>query len=258
MAFEVVDSGEDDDYYNVTMSFRPEGTFSGQPGQEQFFIDKEGAIAHRQVILAPSTRIRWRVPLTIFGFVVVIGAVAIGGVVLTGGTGEGDPDVSPFAANGRLPNPADVQAVVPFPDVTLTPPPVAPAPDTLFSTPTDTQIPIESLPPTYTPPPKFVPPPKPTATQAQTTTPQVLSVNPGLRRRPTDTPMIPPSATHTPVPPTRTPTLTPTLLHVLSHRHRHRHRPMRPLPNLHLDVKSVLMCRQPEPPEKALGTISSL
>ena len=53
MAFEVVESAEDEDYYTVTLSFRPQGQFSGTQGQEQFFIEKEGAIAHRQVLSLP-------------------------------------------------------------------------------------------------------------------------------------------------------------------------------------------------------------
>ena len=36
MAFEVVESSEDEDYYNVTMSVRPEGAFAGTAGREQF------------------------------------------------------------------------------------------------------------------------------------------------------------------------------------------------------------------------------
>jgi len=47
MAFDVVESGEDEDYYTVTLSFRPQGQFTGTPGQEQFFFDKEGVVAHR-------------------------------------------------------------------------------------------------------------------------------------------------------------------------------------------------------------------
>ena len=43
MAFEAVTNEETDDYYVVTLSFRPQGIFSGTPGQEQFFIEKEGA-----------------------------------------------------------------------------------------------------------------------------------------------------------------------------------------------------------------------
>ncbi len=50
MAFEIVESREDEDYYTITLSFRPQGDFSGRPGREQFFIEKERAIAHRQVL----------------------------------------------------------------------------------------------------------------------------------------------------------------------------------------------------------------
>ena len=45
MAFEVVVAAEEEDYYTITLSFRPQGQFSGVPGQEQFFIEKEGTIA---------------------------------------------------------------------------------------------------------------------------------------------------------------------------------------------------------------------
>ena len=55
MVFEVVESGEDDDYYNITLSFRPQGNFDGTPGQEQFVIGKDGTIAVRQVL---STSVR--------------------------------------------------------------------------------------------------------------------------------------------------------------------------------------------------------
>ena len=50
MVFTVTESGEDEDYYTITLSFRPQGDFAGTPGREQFFIEKERAIAHRQVL----------------------------------------------------------------------------------------------------------------------------------------------------------------------------------------------------------------
>jgi len=40
-AFETVTATEDEDFYNITLSFRPQGDFSGVPGQEQFFVDKD-------------------------------------------------------------------------------------------------------------------------------------------------------------------------------------------------------------------------
>ena len=50
MAFDVVESDDTEDHYRITISFRPEGEFAGRPGREQFFIEKEGAIALRQVL----------------------------------------------------------------------------------------------------------------------------------------------------------------------------------------------------------------
>ena len=59
MAFEVVEDSETGDHYVVTLSFRPQGRFTGAPGHQQFFIEKEGAIAVRQVLsLATSGGIR--------------------------------------------------------------------------------------------------------------------------------------------------------------------------------------------------------
>ena len=61
MAFEVVEDNETEDHYMVTMSFRPQGQFTGAPGQEQFFIEKEGTVA--QWLLLP--RLRLRLPVTV-------------------------------------------------------------------------------------------------------------------------------------------------------------------------------------------------
>ena len=54
MAFEVVESGEEDDHYTVTLSFRPQGSFDGTPGQEQFVIGKDGTIVVRQILSLPT------------------------------------------------------------------------------------------------------------------------------------------------------------------------------------------------------------
>ena len=55
MVFEVAATSEDEDFYVITLSVRPQGTFSGQPGREQFFVAKEGMLEHRQVLSFPST-----------------------------------------------------------------------------------------------------------------------------------------------------------------------------------------------------------
>ena len=54
MVFEVAESGEDADYYTVTLSVRPQGNFIGTAGQEQFLIRQDGTIAVRQVLSLPT------------------------------------------------------------------------------------------------------------------------------------------------------------------------------------------------------------
>ena len=56
MAFEVVAAEETEDYYVITLAFRPQDDYAGNPGREQFFIGKEGTIEHRQVLRIPSRR----------------------------------------------------------------------------------------------------------------------------------------------------------------------------------------------------------
>lgn len=55
MAFEVTEDEETEDHYVVTLSFRPEGPFTGTLGREQFFIEKEGSVAVRQVLGFPTS-----------------------------------------------------------------------------------------------------------------------------------------------------------------------------------------------------------
>ena len=45
MVYEGIEDHDTEDHYVVALSVRPQGQFSGTPGQEQFFIEKEGAIA---------------------------------------------------------------------------------------------------------------------------------------------------------------------------------------------------------------------
>ena len=65
MAFEVIESSADEVYYNATLSFRPQGQFTGALGQEQFFIEKEGSIFHRQVLAVPRQRRPLVIPVAI-------------------------------------------------------------------------------------------------------------------------------------------------------------------------------------------------
>ena len=121
MAFEVVEAEETEDHYVVTLSFRPEGAFTGTPGREQLFIEKEGGLAVRQVLSLPG-RIGWRripVGLVAIGLVVVV-AGAVGGVfAATSGNGGSDDSASEFEAG---PSPDGTFAANP-PNNTVTPTP---------------------------------------------------------------------------------------------------------------------------------------
>ena len=98
MVFDTVEEQDGEDYYVVTLSFRPEGNFSGKPGVEQFFIEKEGTIVRRQVRGLPSQG-GWRrfgvVPIVV-GVVAVAGAAVIGVALASGG--EPDEPVTPTAS----------------------------------------------------------------------------------------------------------------------------------------------------------------
>ncbi|MCH2536856.1 MAG: hypothetical protein MK128_05550 [Dehalococcoidia bacterium] len=109
MNFQAVEHDEGEDYFFVTLSFRPEGDFRGTPGQERFVIEKEGAIAGRQVLSLPSggvkRRFLWR-PLAIVAALVVLAAV--GGAFAAGFFGEDvvgpvqEPVTGAPTASGKL------------------------------------------------------------------------------------------------------------------------------------------------------------
>ena len=96
MAFDVVEGSETEDHYINTLSFRPQGAFNGTPGQEQFFIEKEGVVAHRQVLNLPVVAggRRSRVIAVAVGLLAVAIAVVIGTTFLPEDSGEGDRSVS--------------------------------------------------------------------------------------------------------------------------------------------------------------------
>ena len=64
MVFQLVEQEEGEDYYIISLSFRPEGNFVGTPGQEQFFVEKEGSVADRQVLSLPIAPDRRRIPIS--------------------------------------------------------------------------------------------------------------------------------------------------------------------------------------------------
>ena len=91
MAFEVVEANETEDFYEVTLSFRPQGAFTGTQGQEQFFIEKEGNVAVRQVLSLPAAVGGRRFPVipAAIGLVVAVIVAVVGVVFATGGGGGG-------------------------------------------------------------------------------------------------------------------------------------------------------------------------
>jgi hypothetical protein len=122
MAFEVVAEEETEEHYVITLSLRPQGAFEGAPGREQFFIDKEGTVAHRQVLSLP-VRVGGRHTR---GIAIAAGLVAVaiavtagilmlnrdGGDVPAAGPGAGDltATVSPPPAAGISPSPTPLVA----------------------------------------------------------------------------------------------------------------------------------------------------
>ena len=190
MVFELVEEEERGDYYVITMAFRPGGNWEGTRGQEQFFIEKQGVVAHRQVLNLPRPEGGRRFPVlwVIVGIVVVV-AVAVGGVVVGGGlldSGGADEKIAPIAA--ALPTETS-QPVPP----TLTPTPLTQVPASLA--PALASLPAPVIPRTLTPVPPMQVPGPPTARSAT----QVL---------PTNTPTKPPAPilTATPIPKPLTPT----------------------------------------------------
>lgn len=113
MAFEVVNSEETEDHYVITLSLRLQGQFSGNPGQEQFFIEKEGNVAHRQVLAVPMRRRRLPVLPTAIGLA-IIAAIAVGVAFASGASdsgGEPVPTPVPIAATTLTPAPLPTTAV---------------------------------------------------------------------------------------------------------------------------------------------------
>ena len=136
MAFEVVETEETEDHYVITLSFRPEGRFAGTPGHEQFFIEKEGAVAHRQVLSLPERR-GWRrlpaVPIAV-GVVAIVIVVVL--VVIFSGGGGGEVPIATVDSTSTL-TPLPTPQAEPRPAATGTPPGVP-------TEATSTQLPSDS------------------------------------------------------------------------------------------------------------------
>ena len=148
MVFDVVESGEDDDYYTVVLSVRPQGNFDGTPGQEQFVVGKDGTVAVRQVLTSPVRKSGGFPLLPVAIGVVIVGAIAaVGAVVILMSSGADNVPIAPVAPTGT---PAPIQP--PAPTFTPTPRPTA------------TPTPRPTAMPTPRPRPTRTPIPSPTST----------------------------------------------------------------------------------------------
>ena len=161
MVFESVDDSENEDYYVLNLSFRPQGDFSGIPGKEQFFIEKEGTVAVRQVLNLPKGRGKPRFPVlpVAIGLVIVgvITAVAVIFAVVGFGNGVGmAAEVDPTKTS----MPSAISVPTPIP----------------------THVPYANPRPTYTPLLTYTPRPTPTARVI------LATPTPTPTRRPTTTP----------------------------------------------------------------------
>ena len=54
LVWEVASAQEQEEFYYVELTYQPFGVFSGTPGLEEFIMEKDGAIAFRQVISQPD------------------------------------------------------------------------------------------------------------------------------------------------------------------------------------------------------------
>ena len=117
MTFDVVEANETEDYHEVTLSFRPQGAFTGTPGQERFFIEKGGAVAQRQVLSLPIVPRRPfpTIPAAIVLMVVLI-VIVLAIVNSLGREGVQEIDV-PVAALVPIDTPIAIATPLPSPGV---------------------------------------------------------------------------------------------------------------------------------------------
>ena len=106
LVWEVTGEEEDEDFYDIRLSFRPSGRFRGEPGVEQFIIDKTGAVQIRQILDEPtgfSGPARRGPPLLpTAGGPVMVALVAGGAFFFTSAIGGDDPPSNRHTAAHQL------------------------------------------------------------------------------------------------------------------------------------------------------------
>ena len=143
LVWEVVNQEEQEDHYDVKLSFRPAGRFRGHSGIEHFIIEKTGQIRVRQLVDLPSGKRASLLLLSSFGAIVAL-AIASGVEFALG----------VFDPNGEPPPQAG--------DVEKTPQSTAPPTEVSLASATSTLTPSASFTPTLTPTPTRTLTPGPT------------------------------------------------------------------------------------------------
>ena len=123
LVWEVISQEEGEDYYDIRLSFRPAGRFVGEPGVEQFIIDKTGSIEIRQVLDEPTglgqpTKRRPRLLLPsavgmVVAAVVAVVAVFASGVIGGNGDNSGVVAPAPTALPKLSPTPGSISTPLP-------------------------------------------------------------------------------------------------------------------------------------------------
>ena len=83
LVWEVINSEETEDYYEVRVSYRPAGDFRGRAGVEHFTVDKTGPIELRQLLSQPKPDNRFKIIFASVSLMVLIGAI-VGALAGTG------------------------------------------------------------------------------------------------------------------------------------------------------------------------------
>ena len=142
----LVGATEDEETYDIVLSYRPQGDFTGTPGQEHFIIGKHGEIILRQVWSTPKEPGGLPIlPISIG--VAVVGIIAAVGAVFVLMGSDSDGESLPVAA---VSSPIETEDT----SETLTPTHTPQPTPTLA--PTQTPQPIPTPTATLTPKPTFI------------------------------------------------------------------------------------------------------
>ena len=115
----MISQEESEDYYDIRLSYRPARDFQGEPGIEQFTIDKSGPIRLRQILSEPvETGRKLGLPLVMAGLAVVAAAAVVVVLFFSGVLGGGS-EPSASAVNVAVAPTASARLVSPQGEVTV-------------------------------------------------------------------------------------------------------------------------------------------